>query len=268
VKGTSLNSYQFQPGSYSGVGAAVLPAFYSKYFAFGVLAQSQLGAIQNSDGSVRYRSLYQLIPTAGTGVSLANGILRLGYSLQWVNQASGDITVPSGTVPPGYNQGLAQGSAFSNTVGATLTMPWPFLPAASVVARNIGGEHFSSTSLYHFTPNPTGPPPNQLMSLDSSFSIAPKLGPGTTLNLVAEYRDMTDTSGIETLGRLAFGAEIAIRNSFFLRGGFGSGYPSAGIGIRQSHGEFDLTWYSEELGTSYHSDRDDRFMLQYVIRAF
>ncbi len=98
--------------------------------------------------------------------------------------------------------------------------------------------------------------------------IQPKIGNGSYFNLVGEYRDMTDTSDISYLGRINFGAEFALRDSIFLRGGWGSGYPSAGIGVKQKKGEISLTWYSEELGTTYHALRDQRFLLQYSVKAF
>jgi hypothetical protein len=270
---TSLSSYQStlasHPGVLAGTGAQYVPSFYTKGFAFGLLLQSQTAAVQNADGSIHYRSTYQLIPTAGTGIKLANGIVRLGYSLQYVNEAVGDVTVPaSGTGTLGYNQGLAQGSALSHTLGATITMPWQYLPSASLVARNVGGTHYSSNSLYQFTPNSTGAPATENMSLDSAFMLQPKLGNGSYWNLVAEYRDMTNSSGIDYLGRIAFGSEFALRDSIFLRAGWGSGYPSAGLGVKTKKGELSLTWYSEELGTSYHDLRDQRFMLQYSVKAF
>ena len=48
----------------------------------------------------------------------------------------------------------------------------------------------------------------------------------------------------------------------------GEGYPSAGVGFKMKKGELNLTWFSEEIGTYYHSQRDVRFMFQYQMRAF
>jgi hypothetical protein len=268
----SLSSYQSvlasNPGQMAGVGASFLPAFFTRGFGFGLLTQTQLSATVNPGGAIHYRSLYQLIPTAGFGIRLAEGIVRLGYSIQFVNEALGDVTVPSGTSPLGYNRGLSQGSALSHQLGATLTMPWTYLPALSIVARNVGGTHYNSTSLIQFSPNPTGAPPTDPMSLDASLSCQNKLGYGSYFNFVGELRDFTDESGISILGRAAIGTEYSFRDQFFLRAGWGSGYPSAGIGLRQGKGELSLTWYSEELGQSYHSLRDQRYMVQYTVKAF
>jgi len=269
---TSLSAYEptltANPGVLAGAGAQYLPSFYTKGFAFGILLNTQVQGIKNLDGSITYRSTYQVIPTIGTGIKLASGIVRIGYSLQMVDEAVGTNTVPSTTTPLGYNQGLAQGTGFSNTVGTTITMPWTYLPAASLVARNIGGVHYSTSSLFHFTPNPTGAPANEVGSYDFALSMQPKIGNGSYFNLVLEDRDFTGTSGMELAGRLAFGMEMSIKDSFFLRGGWGSGYPSAGIGLREKRGEVSFTWYSEEVGQTYHDIRDQRFLFQYSVKAF
>jgi hypothetical protein len=272
LKVTSLSgssgNLQNHPGVFMGTGASYAPAFYTRGFAFGVLLQSQIGAAANSDGSIHSRSLYQLIPTAGYGMSFGGGIVRIGYSLQWINQASGDITVPSGTTPLGYNQNLAQGSALSHNVGFAFTLPYVYLPALNVVARNIGGAHFNTTSIYHFTPDPTGAPPTDPMTLDASISFVTKLDRGSEVNWVVEDRDITNQSGMSQAGRVALGLEYSIESRFFLRGGWGSGYPAAGIGYKDKKGEISLSWYSEELGQSYHALRDARYLLGYSIRAF
>jgi hypothetical protein len=272
TKVTSLSSsagnLQNHPGTMMGTGASFAPTFYTHGFAFGVLLQSQIGAVANPDGSLHSRSLYQLIPTAGYGMSFGGGVVRIGYSLQWINQASGDITVPGGTTNLGYNQNLAQGSAISNNVGFAFTLPVVYLPALNVVARNIGGAHFNSSSIYKFSPDPTGAPPTDPMTLDTSLSFVTKLERGSEVNWVLEYRDVTNQSGMSAAGRAAAGMEYSFDSHFFLRAGWGSGYPAAGIGYKDKKGEISLSWYSEELGTGYHDLRDARYSLGYSVRAF
>jgi hypothetical protein len=265
---SSAGNLESHQGTFMGTGASYAPTFYTHGFAFGVLLQSQIGAVANPDGSIHSRSLYQLIPSAGYGLSFGGGVVRIGYSLQWINQASGDITVPEGTTNLGYNQNLAQGSAFSHNVGFAFTLPYIYLPALNIVARNIGGAHFNSSSIYHFTPTPTGAPPTDPMSLDASISFVTKLDRGSEINWVLEDRDITNQSGMSQLGRIAAGMEYSVGVHFFIRAGWGSGYPAAGIGYKDKKGEISLSWYSEELGQSYHDLRDARYTLGYSVRAF
>lgn len=272
-KVTSLSSYlstlQSSPGTFAGVGASLLPNFSMRGFAAGMLIDSRLSAKVNADGTVTYRSRYQLIPAVSLGARLAGGIVRIGYTLQWVNQASGTVeNVSAASDPLGYNQNLKQGSAFSHNFGMTLTLPNKYLPSFSIVARNVLGANYRATSLYPFTSTSTGAPDNEPMTLDGGFSLQPKTGNGGYFNLSLQYRDMTNTSQISLFGRLAAGIEFSYRDQFYLRGGWGSGYPAAGVGLRRPNGEFALTWFSEEIGTSYHALRDTRFMMQYQVRAF
>lgn len=254
-------------GAFPGVSGAFTPTFAVRGFAVGMMLQNRIAAVQRGD-SVRYRSKYQLIPTAGTGIRLASGVLRLGYSVQWVNQASGDISANASSANLGYNQGLAQGSALSHNAGFALTLPYAYLPALNVVARNVGGAKYSSYTLFSQAKDPVGLPETEPMSIDAAISFQPKTGAGGGFNSVFELRDATNTSGMPIMGRVALGLEWGFRGSFSIRGGLGSGYPSLGIGLKTTRGELNLSWFSEETGTSFRSERDMRFMMHYQIRAF
>lgn len=268
----SLNAYKDelhgQGGAFPGYGLAIFPSFFTRGFGFGLLAVNQVAAQAVDSTSIRYRSLYQMIPTAGFGVRLASGILRLGYSLQWVHQANGDITVSPDTDNLGYNQGLYQGSALSHNLGFAMTLPIRYLPSLAAVARNVGGARFTSFSLFPLGRNTIGAPPNESMTIDIGASIQPKFIGASYMNLSAVYRDATNRSAVTLWGRIAFGTEIVFRNEMFLRGGWSSGYPSAGLGVRHSAGELSLAWYSEDVGSTYHAQRDMRYLFQYVVRAF
>ncbi len=270
-KSTDLSEYKetlLKSNSYNGLGAQILPSFSTRGFAFGLLMSSQVGAQHDPTAdTIRYKSTYQFIPAIGTGVSLARGIVRLGYSLQWVNKAEGDITVPTAQAD-GYDQNLPQGSGFSHTIGAALTFPTMYLPCFNLVARNVGNTNYGGGSLVPFSKTSPGGPAVEKMSLDGSFSLQPKIGNGVYTNLVAELRDMTNISKLSMLERAAFGAELSFRDAFYIRAGFGSAYPAAGIGFRQKDNEFSLTWYSEEIGGGLRGQRDSRFMFHYRIGAF
>lgn len=268
-KVTSLSQYKdvMKPDTTQGVSAALLPGFYFRGFGIGVLAQSRL--MSRSEGeNIYYRSEYQLIPAFGGGLRLGAGILRIGYSLQWVNQASNERTVSKQDSPLGYNQGLLEGQGFSHTAGVALTIPIRLLPAINIVARNIGTLRYFGRPMFNVGQNPAGTLPNEPMTVDAAFSIQPKLGKGIYFNIAVEDRDAANVSGISTLGRICAGIELSIRDMFLIRGGWGSGYPSAGIGLRRPSGEFSMAWFSEEAGKSYHEKQDTRLVIHYQVRAF
>ena len=268
---TSLSSYApvlaKSPGAFPGVSAAYVPTFAFRDFGFGMLLENRLAATA-SNGLVHYRSRYSLIPTAGGALRLASGILRIGYSLQWVNQTSGDVTVPATSGPLGYDQKLSQGSALSHNLGFALSLPFAYLPSFNIVARNVGTAKYRGFSLLPVAKNSSGTPLDEPMTVDASISFQPKTGVGGGFNLVLQGRDLTNQSGISLLTRLAVGSEFTFREKLALRFGIGNGYPSLGLGLKTAKAEFSLSWFSEETGASFRSERDTRYILQYQVRAF
>ncbi len=271
-KVTSLSKYAdrviAKSPAFPGMGGAIFPNFAARGFAFGILFSDEFAA-QSTDGSnIHYRTRISFIPTFGAGVRLAGGVIRLGYSFQWVNEEVGDITVPSTTDPLGYNQGLAEGSGISHNLGVAFSLPVQNLPSLTFVARNLLGVKFGSFSLLKLAKNKSGVPDPELTSYDAAFSLSPKMGGGSSSNFAIEYRDLSNRSGMSILGRISLGLEFNFREKFFLRGGWRSGYPCGGVGMRRKTAEFGLSLYSEEAGASYHALKDTRYLLHYQIRAF
>jgi len=269
----SLSSYvstlQANPRTFQGFGNQFDVSFATRGFGFSILSNTQLAAQADVNGAIKYKSLYQLIPAVGGGVRLADGIIRLGYSLQWVNQAVGTVTTSTGASPLGYDQNLLQGAGFSSTFGFALTLPFAGLPAFNAVTRNAFTTTYSgSPILFPSVGSSAGAAPSDPMTIDTSLSFAPKIATGTTLNLSFVYRDVTGKTPMAFLGRLALGAEIAALDSFFLRAGIGDGYPSAGLGIKTKVGELSFSIYSEEIGAGYLDQRDIHYLFQYRVRAF
>lgn len=273
LKVTSLSSYlstlQKSPGITQGVGYQYAPTISYGGFAFGLLSQSEISAEYNTNGTINYRSVYQFIPTVGTGVKLADGIVRIGYSLQWINEG---ITEQNGynpaTTPLGYNQNLDKGSAVSHNVGFSLNLPYRYLPALNIVGRNLFTARFGSSAFVPLTAAGTGTPADQTMSFDASISTVQKIGEGAEFTWVLEDRDFTDRSGVSIYGRVAVGVQFDFRRVFFLRAGWGDGYPDAGIGLKHEKSEFSFTYQNVEVGPAYHNQKDTRYVLQYQIRAF
>ncbi|NDD91499.1 hypothetical protein EBZ37_05380, partial [bacterium] len=270
----SLPSYAptLSAGEYPGVGLSIFPNFYARGFAFGALLQSRVSA-KNEGGQVSYRSSYQFIPSIGTGIRLANGLFRLGYSLQFVSKAEGEVTnVPISSSPLGYNQQLNQGSAVSHNLGATITLPIQWLPTVSAVGRNIGSAIYKSQSLIPFARNATGVPATEPLTVDLALGLHPRIGSGDSLNMVFQLKDATNQSGFQLMDRFTFGTEVAFRGALSLRLGYGLGSGldgiNAGIGYKGQKGDFGFAWYREELGTPSASDRERRWLMQYQMRVF
>lgn len=267
----SLSSYEdhlrLNPGTNPAAAYSVLPSFGFRGFGVGLLYQSRM--MGESDGAnIRYRTKNQLIPAAGFGLRLASGVLRIGYSIQYVNQASGDKTVAVGTRPMSWNEGISEGKGFSHTLGMALTLPYQYQPTLNVVARNVAGLHLTGAPLMGLAKNATGSIPDEVMSLDGSLGFVTKVSAGWNLSTQFSYRDATNSSAARLMEHMAVGFEFTAMDRFFIRGGYGSEYPSAGLGIRTERSEVNFAWYSEDRGAGSTSQRDIRYLFQFIFRAF
>lgn len=278
VMGANLNSYKvtslpaYHPtlseGEYPMVGFSFLPNFFGGGFAFGTLLQSRISA-STSAGTVNYRSSYQFIPAFGVGMRLASGMFRVGYSLQYVNKADGEVTgLPTTASPMGYNQQLASGSGISHTAGVTLAIPVTYLPTLSVVARNIMGTSYKDFTLLPLGRNSSGVPSTEAMSVDAAFSIQPRFQGGGFMNWVLQVKDLAGTSGFTLLDRAALGAEFNFKSMFALRAGYALKDVQAGLGFKTSRADVQISWNTEELGTPAAPVRDRRWLFQYSVKAF
>jgi hypothetical protein len=268
----SLSSYsdtlKRSTGTWAGGGYSFAPAFSLGHFGFGLLVQEQIRGKYNSNDTIDHYGNYQIIPAVGGALRLAEGIVRIGYSLQWVNQASGTVAGEPAANGVAYNEGLDKGSALSHTLGVAITLPYQHLPQLNVVGRNLFMARFSGAAMMPFASSSNGVPANEKTTYDASLSWVEKIGAGAEFTWVLEDRDVLQSSGVSMLGRLAVGLQFDFRKAFFLRGGWGSGYPDAGVGFHRKKSELALTWSNVEIGNGYHDQKDTHYVLQYQVRAF
>lgn len=256
------------PAMRPGAGVSYFPNFVFRGLAFGMLFQSRNAAQYTEEGKIHYRTRWELIPTAGIGLRLAGGIIKLGYSIQYVNSAVGDMSTTYTGKNISYFDGIAQGSALSHNLGFIMALPTAYLPRFSAVARNMGGARYRSTSLMKVAKNPSGPPPTEKMSIDASIGLEPRVTHKTKLNMNFEYRDATNTSGTPLAMRAAIGLELGLNDFFFLRTGMAGGYPTFGLGIRRPHADINFTYYSESLSKRFRGPKEAIYMFQYQARVF
>ncbi len=264
-----LNLNSFAPtmitnsGQRFGAGWSFFPTMSLPYLTFGVLAQSEFSGRYNGNNTLTYRVVSQLIPSVGVGFRLFDGVLRVGYSLQFVNEAVGNPTVSTQSAL-NYGNGLSQGSALSHNFGLSLVIPSALLPTFSVIARNAFNANYGSFSLFQFTQSSTGVPATESMTLDGALAFNLRMTSGVTTHWSIAYRDIQDLSNCPGLmAHLGAGVELAFLDSFFMRLGIRTGYPSAGLGIKKPGTEISLAWYTEEVGTHYLDQGDSKFIFQY-----
>ncbi|MBN22179.1 MAG: hypothetical protein CL678_12940 [Bdellovibrionaceae bacterium] len=261
-----LNQKTFS--GFSNAGVQLMTGLAVQGFSFGLLYRTELGA-QKVDGVLTYRSEYQLIPAVGFSVRLAKGIVRLGYSLQLVNESIGEITeTDPDNASLSYKNGLAEGAGLSHNFGFALTLPLSGLPSLNIVARDIGGTSFSLPNLVGVAKNSSGQPSAEKMTVDIGMGLHYVAKGGGFYNLALTYRDALSKGSGHLLSKISFGFELNLMKLVSVRLGFGEGYPSGGFGIITPRGEIMFTYANQEVGSGFRNTMETRYFAQYRLSFF
>ena len=248
-----------------GLGISNISAFSWNGLGLGFLVQEFSSA--TSDGTnVKSHAVSQFIPTVGYGFGLARNIIRVGYSLQYVNQVSGDATATSNS-SASFLSGIQKGSGLSHNVSVNFALPFNYLPTFSVIARNLGGLHFAAGGLLPRGSSITGPPGAELMTVDASFDFLVRISGNIKTHWFFEFKDFTMKSSIPSVfERLSTGLDISLSPNFALRGGMtGIAEFSGGLSYRSPNSEISLAYFNEKSPFSTTAAWDTRYALQYKV---
>ncbi len=271
----SMKSYLTQlnadANSLYGMGGSLSSAISWKGFAFGVVTQQSFSAV-SSNGTISYTSTAQTIPAIAFGIPLARGVVRLGYSLQYVNQTSGIASTSAANGPYGYTYGLLQGHGFSNNASANFVFPYTYLPTVSVIARNILGLNYSSGSLLGRADSPAGLPQNEPMVVDAALNFTVRVTGTMKTIWYFQYQDAFHAINTSVTEHFATGVDFQFSKAFSLRGGLTGGNNffdpqfSLGMGYRNDGHIINFAWYHERNPLAGGPGYDTRYMLQYTLR--
>ncbi len=251
------------PGSIHSGGFGNLTALSFGGFGVGLLLQDRVRAY--SDGSqVHYESQSHFVPAIGYGLSLARGVMRVGYSLQYVNEVSGTGQAPSNS-SAAYLGGIREGRGISHTLGMNFVFPFQYIPTVSLVARNLFGTRFQSGALMSRAQNSTGAPPSQEMTVDAAFHFMTRISGPTKSFWYFQARDVFGKTGMNLAERLGFGVDFSLSPAVAVRFGLDRTRPSAGIGYLSESSEINLAYYSEPSPFAGVNSTDSRIALQYKI---
>ncbi len=229
----------------------------------GLLIQDRVRAY--SDGTnVHYETISQLIPAAGYGLALARGVVRLGYSLQFVNLATGTAQSVSDS-SASFMSGLSAGKALAHTASVNFVFPFAYIPTVSVVARNLGGVHYSSGALLSRAKSPSGVPSDEAMSIDAAFSFMVRISGSLKSNWYIQYKDLTNSVSVPVLEKLNVGVDFNLSPNVSIRTGMTSTQFSAGIGYRSQASEINLAYYHDQNPFTNVAYWDTRYALQYKV---
>jgi hypothetical protein len=248
-----------------GLGISNMSAFAWNGLAVGFLIQEFSSA--TSDGTNhKSHAVSQFIPTVGYGFGLARNIIRVGYSLQYVNQVSGDATGTSDT-NASFLRGIQKGSGLSHNLSVNFALPFTYLPTISVIARNLGGLHFATGGILPRGSAITGAPGAEQMTVDAAFDFLVRISGTLKTHWFFEFKDFTMKSNISSVfERLSTGLDISLSPNFALRGGMtGIAQFSGGLSYRSPNSEISLAYFNEKSPFSTTAAWDTRYALQYKI---
>lgn len=143
------------------------------------------------------------------------------------------------------------GRGLQVTLGSKLTLPVALLPTFSYVLRNATSNDWDS-------PGENGAPDKIKQTMDAGFSITPQISKTSRIHMEVNLKDAGNAYDTDLKRRLAAGIELDFNRRLFLRGGYGDGWGSGGLGIRTKSFILDLTTYAIDRSLEGFREEEDR----------
>jgi hypothetical protein len=194
-------------------------------------------------------------PVMALNGGLFGGVFKFGASAVYLaRQELNKSFAPNQQVAVTGND-YRSGKSLQLTLGGKLTFPVSMLPTLAAVLRNASQKGFEAAAN-------GGLPSSIKQTLDVGFSITPQIGQITRLHLEANLKDMNNSYHTDVKRRMAAGMELDFNRRIFFRVGWGDGWGSGGIGVRNRVFQLDLTTYAVDRSLDgFRKLEDRRFML-------
>lgn len=190
-------------------------------------------------------------PVFALNASLFGGVFKVGASAVYLMRQELYKSVgPNDPVDIG-NEDYRKGKGLQLTTGARLTLPWALLPTFSVVLRNATNNDWEAEEK-------GGLPDPIKQTVDVGFSITPQISKLSRIHLEVNFKDLNDSYDTDAKRRVAGGVELDVNRRIFLRGGYGDGWGSGGIGVRSRSFILDLTTYAVDRSQDGFRKKEDR----------
>lgn len=190
-------------------------------------------------------------PVMSLNASLFGGVFKLGATAVYLSRRdlykSFGPAVPVSITSADYKSG----KSLQLTAGARLTLPWDMLPTFSAVLRNASANDFEDIG-------PGGSPDRIPQSVDIGFSLTPQLSKGSRLHMEVNLKDLNNQYDTDFKRRAAAGMELDFNRRIFVRAGWGDGWGSGGLGVRNRTFIFDLTTYAVDRSQDGFRKQEDR----------
>jgi hypothetical protein len=233
------------------------PNFTVRGLTMGYMFSQRNRAIINNDAANHFEMAERRDhgPVFALNGSFFGGIFKVGASATYLFRRDLYKDVAPNASAKIQDSDYRYGRGLQLTGGARLTFPVSLLPTFSAVLRNATNNDFEGAKS-------GGPPAAIKQTIDYGFSITPQIGKITRIHLEANLKDALNAYDTDYKRRLAAGMEIDFNRRIFIRGGYGDGWGSAGIGARGRSFQFDLTTYAVDRSLDgFRKEEDRRWVL-------
>jgi hypothetical protein len=245
-------------GDISHLRANFFPNFTVRGMTFGYFLSQRNRAVVNepaATGDFEVAERRDHGPVFALNLPLFGGIIKIGASATYLFRR--ELYKSFGPSDPASisDSDYQKGRGLQVVAGTKITLPIALLPTFGAVLRNATDNGWEGI-------RGQGAPERIRQTVDLGFSITPQIGKISRLHMEVNYKDMNDAYDTSSARRLGFGAELDFNRRIFVRGGYGDGWGSGGIGVRSRTFIMDLTTYAVDRNRNgFRKDEDRRFVL-------
>ncbi len=235
----------------------LFPNFTVRGLTLGYMASQRNRSIINKWDAGDDANKYEILerrdhgPVMSLSGSLFGGIFKVGASAVYLTRRDLKESFDEGEPASIENEMYKEGKSLQLTVGTKLTLPVALLPTFSAVLRNAANNDWDS-------PSDNGGPDVIEQTVDVGFSLTPQIGKITRLHLEANLKDLNDAYDTDIKRRMALGMELDFNRRIFLRAGYGDGWGSGGLGVRNRTFILDLSTYAIDRSKDGFREEEDR----------
>lgn len=246
--------------------AQFFPSVVTTNFGIGLNAKYSYNADVDATGTTfRLDYTNDYAGALGYCFRFLGGILKVGTAARLIDRTEIHKDIPANSTGLTVDSLASAGVGLGVDAGVIITAPVQYLPALSVVARDIGGTSYElSGSTFHTT---SARPKDTPQQIDAGVAIFPITSNFTRMTLTADYHDITGSNpDPDVMKRVHGGFEFNFHDFFFLRGGWNQRYWTAGVELASENFQLQAASYGEDIGPVGTPKEDRRWMTKFAFR--
>jgi hypothetical protein len=241
------------PGNATHARLNLFPNVTFRWITLGYLySQQQKARLESQSADFEIAERQDSGPVLAAAFSLFGGIVKFGATATYLTRKEIFEDTPSGQQVDISEDDYSRAEMTHIVASTRITFPVAFIPAISVVSRNIGSNKWYNADL-------AGAPEEIPETMDVALSITPFTGKGSRLHIEIGRKDVANKyEDIPDARKLQGGVEWNYRRKIFIRAGYGDGWGSGGFGIKGRRFTFDLSTYAVEQSLDGFREEEDR----------